>query len=342
MKSKLFLLAIIAVMITSASFAQRYKKKYTGKINQSPALANLDWQGRYFGNIPNASGTNTETIISLGKGNSYTISTTSIGKDSKPETVTGQFVWRGNTIKINNKTKNITSVYKIEENQIVKLDAAGKEIKNTTDYILKKMGNTEVEDKRWQLIELNGKAVSGTAELHYIIFHSQSGNAESKAGCNQLVNRYAIKNKYELNIKQGISTRMACPNAKTENEFMEVLTTANNIAIQKNVMSLNKNKMAPLAKFILVKSTDASEFIGKTFYQKAALSNDPELGGVAFLKIIDNNNGEILNGDILQNVKISIGGQSIVVSDEGLAIKREFKIIDGKRLQEGNIDWIAE
>src|SRR5690606_24721976 len=72
-------------------------------------------------------------------------------------------------------------------------------------------GNSQVEDKRWKLVELYGKPVSESAETHYIIFHSKDKQLEAKAGCNMLLNTYQINNQYQLGITPGISTKMACP-----------------------------------------------------------------------------------------------------------------------------------
>ena len=68
---------------------------------------------------------------------------------------------------------------------------------------------------------------------------------------NILSNNYKIKNELQLSIEIGISTMMACP-GNLEQEFSEVLNTADNISTDGKTLTLNKARMAPLARFELV------------------------------------------------------------------------------------------
>lgn len=113
-----------------------------------------------------------------------------------------------------------------------------------------KNGNAEVEDKRWKLVELYGKPVTESAETHYIIFHSKEGKLEAKAGCNGLMNSYTISNQYQIKINPGISTKMACPDS-LENELIKAMSEADNLSVSETNLSLNKARMAPLARFEL-------------------------------------------------------------------------------------------
>lgn len=111
-------------------------------------------------------------------------------------------------------------------------------------------GNHQVENKRWKLIELYGKPVTGSAETHYIIFHSKDGKIEAKANCNVILNSYKIKNQYQLEITPGITTMMACPDG-FESELIRAMTEADNLSVSETNLSLNKARMAPLARFEL-------------------------------------------------------------------------------------------
>ncbi|MFD2786757.1 META domain-containing protein [Hymenobacter rubripertinctus] len=113
-------------------------------------------------------------------------------------------------------------------------------------------GNPAAEDKRWQLIELYGQPVAGRADTHYLIFHSKEGRLEAKADCNVLLSDYTIRNTYQLQIKPGISTRMACP-GNLEQELSRALAEADNLSVSAISLSLNKARMAPLARFELAK-----------------------------------------------------------------------------------------
>ena len=120
-------------------------------------------------------------------------------------------------------------------------------------YVLAKNGNKEIEDKSWRLIELNGKPVTGAPERNYLIFHSKENRIEAKANCNMMRFRYTIKNRTQLKIEQGaIMTRMACIDNQ-EQEFLETIVRADNITTDGVNLSLNKGRMAPLARFELMK-----------------------------------------------------------------------------------------
>lgn len=116
-----------------------------------------------------------------------------------------------------------------------------------------KEGNREIENKRWQLVELLGEEVKGEPETHYIIFHSKDKRLEARAGCNIILLPYSIKKKIMLEItKDGVSTMMACPD-NIEGELKGVLAEVDNLSTDGQMLSLNKARMAPLAIFKLVK-----------------------------------------------------------------------------------------
>ncbi len=114
------------------------------------------------------------------------------------------------------------------------------------------LSNKEVEDKKWKLVELNGQKVEGDAESHYIIFHSENNKLEAKAGCNMMSLDYEIKNELQLKVGDGMSTMMICPDS-IEDEFKEMLKRVDNLSVGNGVLTLNKARMAPLAKFELVR-----------------------------------------------------------------------------------------
>lgn len=147
----------------------------------------------------------------------------------------------------------ISDYNKVEEGKIKQLDLKGNEIKGqlAQNYILTKNGNLDVEDKRWKLVELFGKSIKGNAETHYIIFHANDGKIEAKANCNVMLISYKIRNKYQLFITPGITTLMACPD-NLEQEFAKALAQADNLSVTETSLSLNKARMAPLARFELV------------------------------------------------------------------------------------------
>ena len=220
------------------------------------AQNSLDWQGTYSGVLPCADCEGIETELKLNNDQTYSLTNKYLdGKNSSTDTLTGTFIWKGNNVELERKIKDIRpDVFKVEENQVKQLDLEGKEVTGelANAYILKKNGNSEVEDKKWKIVELNGKPVSGTADTHYIIFHSKEGRLEAKAGCNMMSYEYSIKNQLQVRFTPGITTLMACQET-TEDKLKAVLDKADNISVGPDVLTLNKARMAPLARFELVK-----------------------------------------------------------------------------------------
>ncbi|WP_291781296.1 META domain-containing protein, partial [Cecembia sp.] len=142
------------------------------------------------------------------------------------------------------------------ENVLFHLDQEGNRItgdlsgmyrleKNRVDYLL--------EDKKWVLIELKGNPVErkeGQKEGH-IMFDMETGMFSGINTCNNFFGHYELMEGNRIKFGQAGSTLMACPDMETEKAFMEVLRTADNYSVADDILSLNKSKMTPLAKFEL-------------------------------------------------------------------------------------------
>jgi heat shock protein HslJ len=219
------------------------------------AQNSLDWNGTYSGILPCADCSGIETELTLNADNTFVLTTSYLGKqDSETNTLKGKFEWNRNEINLLGiKNGERPTTYKVEENRIRQLDMKGNKITGdlAQNYVLKKNGNLNVEDKKWKLIELNGKSIEGTADSHYLIFHSKDGQIEAKANCNVMLRDYTIKNELQLKIGQGLTTLMACPD-NLEQEFGQVLSAVDNLSSDGKSLSLNKARMAPLARFELV------------------------------------------------------------------------------------------
>ena len=64
---------------------------------------------------------------------------------------------------------------------------------------------------------------------------------------------YELKEGNRIQFSKVMSTMMACADMQTEQELAAVLEKADNFSQNGNTMSLNKAKMAPLARFEIVK-----------------------------------------------------------------------------------------
>ena len=54
-----------------------------------------------------------------------------------------------------------------------------------------------------------------------------------------------------IKFNQGMSTMMACEDLDIENQFTKAVLAADNYSVNGNTLTLNKARMAPLAKFVL-------------------------------------------------------------------------------------------
>lgn len=69
--------------------------------------------------------------------------------------------------------------------------------------------------------------------------------------CNNFFGQYELMEGNRIRFGKGGSTLTACPDIETQKLFMEILEMADNYTVADNVLSLNKARMAPLARFKL-------------------------------------------------------------------------------------------
>lgn len=248
----LSLVAFSAFLFTSCNFQKKAKKSDVADSHTSQI--SLDWAGTYYGVLPCASCPGIETELTLTEDLNYSIEGKYLGNDEYEFSNNGVFSWSGNKIELEGMDENDSPwIYKVEENRIRRLDLNGDEITGdlASHYVLTKNGNPAVEDRRWQLVELNGAKVEGDPETHFIIFHSKEQRIQAKADCNELQFEYTIRNGLQLITEPGLSTMMACP-GDLEQKLVETITLADNLSVSENSLTLNKGRMAPLARFELV------------------------------------------------------------------------------------------
>lgn len=254
MKNTLFSIAILTgIFLVSCNSSKKADNQTTADMHTSEN--SLDWQGTYYGVTPCASCPGIETELTLTTDLNYILTQVYIDEEENKYTSEGKFNWNGNNIELEGAEKDKSPwAFKVEENSVRQLDLQGNVVEGdmASNYLLTKTGNLNVEDKRWKLTEINGKPVEGSAETHYIIFHSDLQRIEAKANCNLLNFAYTIRNQFQLITEQGISTMMACPEDDgLESEMIEAINTTDNISITESGLFLNKARMAPLAKFEL-------------------------------------------------------------------------------------------
>lgn len=110
-------------------------------------------------------------------------------------------------------------------------------------------------DRRWKLVELAGKPVADkvNGKEPFVLFQKNDNRYSATGGCNGLGGTFALLANGKIQFTQGMSTMMACDQMEIENGLKEVFSTADNYTISGDNLSLNKARMAPLARFKAVK-----------------------------------------------------------------------------------------
>lgn len=114
--------------------------------------------------------------------------------------------------------------------------------------------NSDITGKTWKLTELHGKpiALKNPASNPYFKLNMADMRYEGKGGCNGVGGTFEIKpDMMRIKFNQGMSTMIACDDLETERAYINVLLAADNYSVNGNTLTLNKARMAPLAKFEL-------------------------------------------------------------------------------------------
>jgi len=118
----------------------------------------------------------------------------------------------------------------------------------------KQSSSNDITGKTWKLTELNGKPIQlkNPKSNPYFKLNMSDMRYEGHAGCNGVGGTFEIKPEMmRIKFNQGMSTMMACDDLETEHAFTKALLAADNYSVNGNTLTLNKARMAPLAKFVL-------------------------------------------------------------------------------------------
>lgn|SRR5690606_14548846 len=108
-----------------------------------------------------------------------------------------------------------------------------------------------VTEKYWKLTEINGQPVSGdfNKEPHFIL-KKEDNRVTGNGSCNGFGGSYTLdEENNRISFSELFSTKMACPDMSVEQVFMDVLSKVDNYSLNGDTLTLNKARMAPLAKF---------------------------------------------------------------------------------------------
>lgn len=258
MKSLSFLICFSLVVACSGTKAMKDSNTETMPDN---SMTSLDWQGTYNGIVPCLDCEGIETALTLREDRTYLLKTKYLGKNEAINMINGSFSWNkeGSIITLIGIYQG-PSQYLVGENGLVQLDMKGNRItgEHAQKYVLKKFIESEMKpnasltETYWKLIELNGNRVPPPAEnvreIH-IVLRNDEARVTGFAGCNAITGTYIVQEGWRLKFAQIGSTLMACERMEIEKAFGEMLERIDSYSIKGDNLSLNKARMAPLARF---------------------------------------------------------------------------------------------
>lgn len=109
-----------------------------------------------------------------------------------------------------------------------------------------------ITDRKWKLVELMGQPVADSinGKEPFILLKKADSTYAASGGCNGLGGKYLLNEKLiRIQFTQGISTMMACPDMSIEDGLKKMLESVDNYSVGDSTLSLNKARMAPLARF---------------------------------------------------------------------------------------------
>ncbi len=215
----------------------------------------LDWAGVYRGVLPCADCPGIETVVELKQDGTYITQAKYLGKNYEVAPDQGQFSWAdaGNTITLSGAEP---ARYAVGENQLTRLAIDGSSITgpNAEHYVLTKLTEAGVTERYWKLVELHGKPVPTLQREPFFILKAEGGTVTGFGGCNPLSGSYEINEATSrIRFENMASTMMACTEGMDiEAAFHQVLRTADNFSLNGDHLTLNRARMAPLARFVAV------------------------------------------------------------------------------------------
>jgi heat shock protein HslJ len=114
--------------------------------------------------------------------------------------------------------------------------------------------SSDITNKVWKLTEINGQPIKlkNPRVAPYFKLNTADMRYEGHGGCNGVGGTFEIKQEImRIKFNQGMSTMIACDDLDTERAFLDALLAADNYSVNGNTLTLNKARMAPLAKFVL-------------------------------------------------------------------------------------------
>lgn len=245
---------VTAILVAALAVVGCTTPANTAATNPDPAhnaRNSLDWAGTYRGVLPCADCEGIDTVVTLKYDGSYDISRRYLGKNDQVFSDSGSLTWNeaGNTITLESDQPE---QYFVGENRLFRLAQDGSRITGdlAEHYVLNKQDNS-VTGKYWKLVELNGQPVPSLKREPYLILRAEDGRMHGVGGCNSFTGSYELdETRQRISFDQIAATMMACASGmQIETAFHEVLRSVDNYSLHGDHLTLNRARMAPLARF---------------------------------------------------------------------------------------------
>ena len=143
---------------------------------------------------------------------------------------------------------------------VIALLAVGCSTKKAATTEKPALASDAIEGQKWQLIELNGKAVAATVngKVPFLELLKEDGRYQASGGCNGLGGEYTLSAGNRIKFSRGMSTMMACPEMEVEQGLGRLFGLVDNYSVNGDVLSFSKARMAPVAKFKRMKEESAT------------------------------------------------------------------------------------
>ena len=216
----------------------------------------MHYLGMYKGIISRKNKGKTATVLELSEVFVYTISADTLDKD-KEVIEKGTFRWLAD-----GKSILLTSDNGIEMEFRVRKDKLTL-ISNSEEMVFEKMKSSEVItmeseataaalisfiDQKWNITSIDNKPINakGIKKDYYVVF-GKNRKFQAFAGCNKIGGDFTLQ-KEKINIRNIVSTEMACAEMEIENTLIKTLEEVDNIIQNNQIMYLRK-KGETLIKF---------------------------------------------------------------------------------------------
>jgi heat shock protein HslJ len=247
---KRMLVIVIVALALLASGCSNSPKSLRGGETVHTSQNALDWEGVYRGIIPCADCQGIETVVVLKTDQTFVLHTKYLGKSDEIFTSSGRFTWNsaGNTVKLEGDAQ-----YLVGEGALTRLAQNGEPItgEQAQRYVLTRVSEENVTERYWKLVELNGKPLPESAREPWFILSVTDKRISGFGGCNRFTGFYTLdETASRLSFSQIASTQMACiAGEDVERAFHEMLMNVDNYSLTGNKLTLNRARMAPLARF---------------------------------------------------------------------------------------------